>query len=104
MTVHRRREPAVNRHLAQDCGQLPGREPVTKSAAKMRLEFVHAAETGDHPEIEQAAVTRFQVLVGPNRPSAKLVEQVLEFAVEVVGVGDGALGDRRVTEPPGNDL
>src|SRR4029079_16231443 len=80
-----------NRHLAQDCGQLLGRQPVTKIAAKMRLEFVHAAKTGDHPEIEQAAVTRFQVLVGPYRSPAELVEQVLEFAVEVVGVGDGAI-------------
>ena len=57
----------------------------------MRLKFVHAAKTGDHPEIEQAAVARFQVLVSPYRAPAKLVEQILEFAVEVIGIGDGTV-------------
>src|ERR1041385_2776118 len=91
VAVYGRGEPAINRHLAKDCGQLLGRKPVAKGAAKMRLEFVHAAKTGDHPEIEQAPVARFQVLVGPYRSPAKLVEQILEFAVEVIGVGDGTI-------------
>src|SRR6202142_2183356 len=57
----------------------------------MRFEFVHAPEAGDHSEIEQAAVARLEVLVGPHRAPAKFVEQVLEFAIEIVGIGDRAI-------------
>lgn len=91
VAIHRRREPTINSHLAQDRGQLLRREPITQGAAKVRLEFVHAAKTGDHPEIEQAAVAWLQVLVSPYRSPAKLIEQILEFAVEVIGIGDGAI-------------
>jgi hypothetical protein len=48
----------------------------------MGLEFVHAAKAGNHPEIEQAAVARFQVLVSPYRSPAKLVEQILNLRLK----------------------
>ena len=57
----------------------------------MRLEFVHAAEAGDHAEIEDAALARFQGIVAPHRTPAVFGEQRLEVAVEVVGIGDGAV-------------
>ena len=65
----------------------------------MSFKFVHTPEASDHTKIEQAAIARLEILVGPHRTPAEFIEQILEFAIEVVGIGDGAVnvgGQNRV--------
>src|SRR5579872_3035837 len=66
VAIDRGRESAINRNLPQDGGQFLVGQAIAQGTAKVRLELVHAAETGDHAEIEQAAVARLEILVGPH--------------------------------------
>src|SRR6185312_1779880 len=97
--IDRRREAAVDGDLPQHRGEFFVRQPVADRPPKMRLELVHPAKTSDHPKIEQAAVARLEIVVAPHRAPREFVQEVLEFAIEVGGVGDGAV-DILVAEHP----
>jgi hypothetical protein len=55
----------------------------------MRLELMHPTETGDHAEVQDAALARLQGVVTPYGAPAIRGQQFLELAIEVVGIGDG---------------
>src|SRR6185437_13994851 len=62
------------------------RQSVAHGAAKMRLEFMHFTETGNHPEIEDAAIARLQGFVAPDRAPGKFGQQLLKIAIKVVDI------------------
>src|SRR6185437_9640872 len=88
VAIDRSREATIDGDLPQDGAEFLGCQTVPQSTAEMRFEFVHTAEASNHAKIEQAAVARLEVLVGPHRTPAKFVEQILKFAIEIIGIGD----------------
>src|SRR5262245_3931619 len=91
MAVDCRREPAIDRNLPQNSGQFVRRKAVPKGTTEMGFELMHPAEAGDHTEIEDAAIARLERIVPPHRTPAIGGKQFLELAIEIVGVGDGAI-------------
>src|SRR5690348_15816298 len=91
MRLDRGREAAIDRHLPQHGAEFLLRQAVAQRAAEMQFELMHAAEARDHAHVQQAAVTRLEIVVAPHRAPSELVEQVLKLAVEIGGVADGAV-------------
>src|SRR4029079_9707296 len=84
VTVHCRREPAIDRDLPQDGCKFIRREPIAEGPAEMGLEFMHPAKAGDHAEVEDAALARLESIVTPNRAPTIGREQFLKLPIEIV--------------------
>ena len=77
---------AIDRDLDQHRADFVRRHAVVERAAHVGLEFLHAAERGDHAEVEDRALARRQRVVAPGLAPAILRDDALEVAVEVVDV------------------
>lgn len=93
---HGRRDPkgingcwhaTVNGYLHQHRADLVFAATIAKRAAYVQLQFVGPIERTDHGEVDQAAGTAGEVGLSPDFAPAVFGHQLLQGAIEVVGVG-----------------
>ena len=85
------RRAAIDQHLRQRGADLVRREPVVERAPHVRSELLHLAERGDHAEVEDGALARFECFIAPGLAPAIFGEDALKVAVEVVDVVERAV-------------
>src|SRR3954471_11918263 len=72
------RDAAIDRDLDQHGADFVRRHAVVQRAAHVGLELLHAAERGDHAEIEDRALAWRQGVVAPGLAPAVLRDDALE--------------------------
>src|SRR4051812_11409039 len=80
------RNAAIDRDLDQHRADFIRRHAVVERAADVGLELLHPAKRGNHAEVEDRALARWQRVVAPGLAPAILRDDTLEVAIEVVGV------------------
>ena len=74
---------AVDGGLQQRLADLLGRAAVVDRAAHVRAELVHAAQRGQHPEVDQAARAAIEARARPHRAPAVLGHELLRDGREL---------------------
>ena len=89
--LHRRGDAAVDRRLQQGLLDLLDGATVPDRAADVHRELVRAVERGQHPEIDQAAVTPLEPGPRPDGAPAVLGHELLHRLRELTRVGQRSL-------------